>query len=221
MQAVAQAKPRFDPKTIVRDVRIVTSDYVAQVLLPDTIRHFNQACPNVSLVHVALSDEAIADFERGDLDAMIVPVGPAFCEKYPYREIFAEQWACIARQGNTAIGTSLTAGEYYLAPHVGPSFKQYIVARTWPPPVDILPRAVAHLPFSAIPRLIADTDYIAIIPERLAKMSEQQLALRRIELVPPPPAVKFAMFWHPERSMDAFLIWMLDQMVEVGTRLGP
>jgi DNA-binding transcriptional LysR family regulator len=51
-------------------------------------------------------------------------------------------------------------------------------------------------------------------------MYEMQLPLRRLALVPPPPAVDVAVFWHAEHSMDTFLMWMVNHIAQIAARLG-
>jgi DNA-binding transcriptional LysR family regulator len=219
LQSVALAKPAFDPVTVSRTVRIVTSDYVAQVLLPRAIRHFHSLAPNVTLAHVPMSDEAVADFQRGELDAMISPLGPDFSQQFPHRQLYTERWACVARRGNTSVPDSLTADDYYQLPRVSPSYRHFALDSQWRSSADLPPRPAALLPFSAIPILVSQTDYVAVLPERMVQMCEVQLGLRRIALVPPPPELLFSVYWHPEHSMDAFILWMLEQLVQIGAAI--
>jgi DNA-binding transcriptional LysR family regulator len=183
------------------------------------IRHFIVHAPNITITHVPMNAETISNFDAGEFDAMISPLGPLLHQHHPYEALFLEQWICVAREGNTSVGESITVDAYYAAPHVSPSYKHYIIDRSWQPPLNTAVRTAARLPFSAIPILVSETDFIAVLPERLVKKYEALLHLRRIVPIPPPPPVQFVAHWHAERSMDPFLVWTLEQLAELGTHL--
>ena len=217
LQAVVRAKPSFDPSKIIRTLQVLTSDYVAQVMLPELIRHFAGIAPHVAIVHNPMSAEAVVKFAKGEIDAMIAPLGRH--EKTPYKLLYVEKWVCVVRSGNSGIGDSISVSDYYRAAHVSPSYKHYIMDTHWQPPTDVVVRPATQLPFSAIPVLVAQTDYVALLPDRLVTMYEQQLNLRRVRTDPELPSVQMIVQWNPEFEMDAFLMWALDQMTLVGARL--
>jgi LysR family transcriptional regulator, nod-box dependent transcriptional activator len=219
LQSVALAKPAFDPSTIVRSFRVLTSDYVAQVFLPNAIRHFFRLAPNVAITHVPLGAEAIEQFENGEIEAMIRPLARG--QNPLHGKLFVEQWVCIARKDNNAFGKTLTAADYYQAPHVSPSYRHYIIDTHWEPPEEVVVRPAAKLPFSAIPILVSQTDFVAVLPERLVRMYESHLPLRRIATEPPLPAIQMAVYWNQEQTMDAFLMWAMEQLVVVAEQLDP
>ena len=80
-------------------------------------------------------------------------------------------------------------------------------------------RPAAKLPFSAIPILVSQTDFIAVLPERLVRMHESHLPLRRIATEPPLPAIQMAVYWNQEQTMDVFLMWAMEQLVVVAGSL--
>jgi DNA-binding transcriptional LysR family regulator len=217
LQSVALAKPAFDPTTITRTLRVLTSDYVAQVFLANVIRHFSKLAPNVAIAHVPMGAEAIEQFEHGEIEAMIRPLGRS--QNPPHGRLFLEQWVCIARAGNELFGETVTAAEYYQAHHVSPSYKQYIMDTHWEPPDDAVIRPAAKLPFSAIPLLVSQTDFIAVLPERLVRMYESHLPLRRIATEPALPSIQMVVYWNQEQAMDSFLMWAMEQMVIVAEQL--
>ncbi len=87
------------------------------------------------------------------------------------------------------------------------------------PPADIEIRPAAQLPFSAIPILVSQTNYVAVLPERLVRMHESHLRLRRIATLPKLPTIEMAVHWNAEHAMDAYLMWALEQLVMVGDQL--
>jgi LysR family transcriptional regulator, nod-box dependent transcriptional activator len=214
---VALATPKFDPSTVTRTFEVLASDYIAQVFLTEVIRHFSAIAPNVAIVHVPMSAEAITQFENGKIDVMIHPLGKT--RKTPRKILFEEKWLCIARSDNTAFGESISAAQYHEALHVSPSYRHYIMDDYWQAPPDAMIRAASKLPFSAIPRLVAQTDFVALLPDRLVRIYEAQQLLRRIECEPPLPTIQMVVHWNPDHAMDSFLMWAIDQLAVVGQRL--
>ena len=70
------------------------------------------------------------------------------------------------------------------------------------------------MPFSAIPWFVARSDYVAVVPERLAALYEPVLELKRIRLTTPFPPVTFVAQSHSDGLGDPFKRWMLDQMAQ-------
>lgn len=214
---VALATPNFDPSTVTRTFEVLASDYIAQVFLTDVIQHFSVIAPSVAIVHVPMSAEAITQFENGKIDVMIHPLGKT--RKTPHKILFEEKWLCVARSGNSAFGESISTTEYHQSPHVSPSYRHYIMDEFWRPPPDAMTRAAAKLPFSAIPRLVAQSDFVALLPDRLVRIYEAQQLLRRIACDPPLPTIQMVVHWNPDHVMDSFLMWAIDQLAVVGQRL--
>jgi LysR family transcriptional regulator, nod-box dependent transcriptional activator len=219
LQGVARSKPGFDAASARRSFRLVTSDYSAQILLPGFIREVTRVAPGVTICHVPMDLDVIEQFQKGDVDAVVTPGGITFDRTYPHRNLYTEEWVCIARPHHPLSGRSLTVDDYFRAPHVNPAYKRYWLANRWHPSPDVEVRAAVQLPFSAIPSLVAQTDYLAVLPRRLVQSYEGSAPFAHIPLVPPPPIMKIVVHWHPELAQDPFYVWMLDQLVAAAALL--
>lgn len=216
IRGIALAKPGFDPATAERQFRIVCSDYVATIFLADLIQQIAAIAPNVSILHVPIGTEGINAFAQGDADALIFPDGNQTLQQHPKRVMFTEHWVCIARSDNQRIADTPTPEQFYSAQHVVPSFKQYWADRET---ASAFERSPITLPFSAIPWLVVRSDYIAVLPERLAVMYEAVLPLRRIGMPYPIPHVAFIVQWHASSTDDPFKLWMLEQLQAAARKL--
>ncbi len=209
IKGVAMARPGFDPSTATLTYKIVASDYISIVLLGSVILYVERIAPHVRIEILPLTDDAIGKFSRGEADALVRPAGRTFLASTEQRELFTENFICIARR-DADVREEITPEEFCSMKRAVPPYKTY-----WPTAmIDGDTSGVSvPMPFSAIPWFVARSDYIAVVPERLAAIYEPILELRRIRLTTPIPPVPFIAQTHSDGCGDPFKMWMLDQMV--------
>jgi LysR family nod box-dependent transcriptional activator len=211
IKGVAMARPGFDPSTAALTYKIVASDFISIVLLGPLILQVERAAPHVRIEILPLTDDSIGKFSRGEADAVIRPAGRIFVPSTEQRDLFTENFICIAARSNTGVGEEISAEEFHTLKRAVPPYKTY-----WPTAgivSDALGIAVP-MPFSAIPWFVARSDYVAVVPERLAALYEPVLELKRIRLSTPFPSVIFVAQSHSDALGDPFKLWMLDQMAQ-------
>lgn len=72
-------------------------------------------------------------------------------------------------------------------------------------------RIAISLPsFLLAPALVARTDYICMLPERLAALHEG--AIERVDPPFPSPTFQMDLFWHPRRQHDPSHAWFRDRV---------
>lgn len=213
LRGLALSRPRFDPLSASRSYQIVASDFIAMVFLCDFILSLQQTAPNVKVELLPLNDDSIGKVSRGQADAIIWPVTGTVMAAYTTRSLFDERFVCIASNRNTSVGSEVNIDELCTLKQVVPPYKTYWAS-------NALERAAAGsvvaLPFTTMPWFVAKSDFVAIVPERLAAMHEKFLPLRRVALTPPLPAVTFSAQCHPDSLGDPFKVWMLNQMEMTG-----
>jgi LysR family transcriptional regulator, nod-box dependent transcriptional activator len=212
LRGVATARPRFDPLTAARTYQVVASDFVMTIFLGELILHLERFAPNVKLDHLPLNDDSIGKITRGEVDAIIWPFNPMALPVHVLRNLFTENFICIASKLNEGVGPVVKAEELFALKRLVPPYKTY-----WPN-VRLereVTGAVVPMPFSAMPWFVAKSDYVAMVPERLVIMYEQFLPLKRVRLETPLPPVAFSVQCHPDALGDPFKVWMLDQMERV------
>jgi LysR family nod box-dependent transcriptional activator len=209
MRGIALARPQFDAATESRAYRIVASDYIATVLLTELILRIAKLAPHVIIDQLALTDDSIGKLARGEADALICPDGKQALVGFSKRVLFTETFVCIASKTNRQVGATLSIDELYRRPRVIPPYRIYFpdsnAGRTGTAPA-------ITMPFSAIPWFVAKSEYVAVIPERLATLYGKLVALRRVRLTKPIPPVAFVAMCHPGTMVDSFKMWMLDQL---------
>lgn len=211
IKAVAMARPGFDPATAALTYKIVASDFISIVLLGPLILQVEQSAPHVRIEILPLTDDSIGKFSRGEADAVIRPAGRIFVPSTEQRELFTENCICIAARSNAGIADEISTDELYALKRAVPPYKTY-----WPTAAIVGDSSgiAVPMPFSAIPWFVARSDYVAVVPERLASLYEPVLELKRIRLTAPFPSVTFVAQSHSEGLGDPFKLWMLDQMAQ-------
>jgi DNA-binding transcriptional LysR family regulator len=82
---------------------------------------------------------------------------------------------------------------------------------------DVLPKRniVAQVAsFLSIPNIVASTDLIAVVPERLAAPQIEAGTLRALSLPFECPDVVMRLYWHKSRNSDPSHLWLLDILKE-------
>ena len=190
---------RFTPGESARSFRIATNDYCGALLLPALLADVRRSAPRAELEFHAYRGYAPAhELALGELDLAIgvfLHVDPALAKK----PLFSDGFACVVRRGNPRVGKTLTLQRYVeldhaliTSPDYGPGVVDLALAAR-----GLRRRVVARVPhFLVAPALVAKSDLILTLPERVARMASRMHGLR---LLAPPLELKpfeVQMVWH-------------------------
>ena len=222
VDATMQRSPKFDPADSERQFSVAASDYVVSILADPLLRLVKRTAPGIRLqlhpipVDLPESGPALA---RHD-----VVIGPADYD-FPGRhtELFRDRFVCVVDPALSSLaGRQITLADLARVPHAAPVFAPG--NRT---PVDkvldglgitrqIRVTVSGWLP---VPFVLAGTELIAIMPERLARLAARSA---RLEILDPPfgpvELVETA-YWHPSRSDDPAVRWLLRTLTEAARQL--
>lgn len=205
LRQALEGPKRFDPATSTQTFTLRASDFVQSIVLPPLLAEIAVKAPGIRLsARPPTGSLPTAELIAGELDLVLAPWGdgPAGFLK---QKLFQERFLTAARSDHPALGDKLTVDEFVTLRHVIVSFKGDMTA-----PIDQeleqmgRPRRVAiGVPYFHIAlAMVAASDYIATVPERLARAYARQFALK---LFTPPVAVAgfpIFQFWH-ERTNNA------------------
>jgi DNA-binding transcriptional LysR family regulator len=209
----------FDPATARRTFHIGASDYIEIVLLPRLAARLAAQAPHIDLwVHMfeAWGDVALGS---GQLDAVLGPPRGAQRPSATYeKRLVRETFSCVMRKDHPLAGGRLTLPRYCEAAHlmVAPrgtpgSFVDdalHAVGRT-----RRIAMAVPH--FLVVPYVIAASDLIATLADRVAAMFARILDL--VTVAPPIelPGFEIALAWHERNHHDPAQRWLRAQIAAV------
>jgi DNA-binding transcriptional LysR family regulator len=220
LERVFAAQPDFDPMTSEREFTLVTSDYALAVIGEELTRAVRTQAPHVRLRFNQISTAAVDDIDTTlrTVDGVFLPHG--FVGGYPAVDLFTDRWLCLVASENPL--QTLTMGDIAGLPWVDLYHRPtaYTPAARQLGLLGIEPRVeVVVESFQSVPFLVAGTDRVALIQERLARRFEGMAKVRT--LVPPfePVPLTEAMWWHPIHARDAGHAWLRDLMARVGTEI--
>lgn len=209
--------PGFDPARAQRSFVVATTDFVELVLLPRLMARLQAQAPGVSLQLASWPYHRVPPgLEAGELDLMIgfyPDVPPAHHQQL----LFPDHFVCIVRRGHPRVRRRLTLKTYASLPHIlvssagqGPGVVDQALARVG------LSRTVAlrmsH--FLMVPSLVAATDCVAAVSQRVAKAFAGPLGL---QVFPPPlplPRGTVGQVWHQRTHASPAHAWLRAQVAE-------
>ena len=221
-EALAVAE-EFDPATSDREFRITMSDYAISVLLEPLLARVGARAPHVRLtVDHLLPATSASDRLLIDYDAMIAPLGYGFPGES--RPLWRDRMVCLMAAGHPrAVGPELTLDDLRSLSHAEAGFG----AGTLTPVGRVLGELDVHhrvevqvrgwLP---LPFVLAGSDLVAIVPERLARLHVRPggpLVMRE------PPFGQVLLvegYWYAaNRLHDPADRWLFAQLDEVAAEL--
>jgi DNA-binding transcriptional LysR family regulator len=219
--ALSPALP-FDPMTSDRVFSIGMSDYIEFVLLPGLLEKLETTAPHVKIqVRSGNREQQLALLDSGEIDLIC----GLFANKIAWHEkqfLFQEQFVCVCRRDHPSIGNTISLEEYAHADHLLVSVQEDRVGR-----VDFLLAqqsltrniALSTPHFLVAPSILARTNLIATLVERVAKEFAPTLNLKILPC--PLPLKGFSVFMRWHQSMRDFTThaWLRSIITEVATNI--
>jgi DNA-binding transcriptional LysR family regulator len=132
------------------------------------------------------------------------------------RGVFAERYCCIARKGHPAIRKRLTLTQYLALEHIVMSpFITGLVDERLAEQGKRRQVALAIPQFLLIPELVAQTDFIATMGERVARRFAARLPLQVFALPLAVERVAITLVWHPRRHAEPGHQWLRGLIAEL------
>jgi DNA-binding transcriptional LysR family regulator len=215
IHSVLAVRGAFDPATDHRTFTVVASDYVGLVLLRPLVRRLANESPRVRLVVRPVLPEFLSDLRRDQVDLAVVPreLLPDRVD-LPHAELFRDRYVCAVAADNPFVGDSLTTEEFSAHPHLAsgggslPALGQRQLGSLGESPsVEISTQTSLLAPF-----MLAGTDLITLVLERLGQRLQQVAGIRLVEPPVPLATITETMYWHPRRADDPSHHWLRAQI---------
>jgi len=200
----------FDPVHSERFFRLMTSDYIATVLLAPTICAMQTIAPGIK-VDIRLPEDSLrAKFEIGEIDLMLVPEEFVLTQ-HPAELMFEEPHVVVGWDKNPAFKKKITRDIFFDASHIsvsiGPNSSLSFTERNMQK-LGYQRRIDVHAPhFSSLPWLLINTNRLAVIQKRLAKKFTSVFPLKFAPLPFEFPDMRLMLQYHTAREKDEGLRW--------------
>lgn len=207
---VFNASPRFDPRVDTKTFVIAASDHAQLLVLPalsKTMANF----PKVKVRVVPLPrDFPREELETGALDLVIgafdLAPGDAAPKGLRRQVLASESYVIAGRRGHPALKTGakvdLSLPQLHVSPRGGTEGKFERKTRLDRNIVMFTPH------YLVAPWVLASTDMLAALPERVARRFAEQFALQVVPVTVPHQQLKVVQLWHPWRQKDAAHVWL-------------
>lgn len=200
----------FDPLTSDRRFNLYSSDIAQVTLMPRLMQRLRKIAPGVGIDLRRLSETTPKFLESGQADlavGFVLPMGAGFCQQ----RLFKERFVCVLRRDHPRVGDSLSIDEFQNETHLAITtcgtghgvVEQTLEAK------HIQRRVGLAVPSSlGITSIITHLDYLAVLPEQLAR----HLASRgNIKVLPLPfnmPSYYIVQHWHERYTQDPASRWL-------------
>ena len=187
---------------------------------PGIMARLGREAPGVELRVVALKDDLGSDLASGKLDVVLMPPLPG--EEGPsihYLQVLSERFVCVARRDHPlAKKRALTLSRFAAASHVliAPWGMEGGLVDDALARLGLKRRVTVALPHAMVaPHVVASTDLLLTMPERVARVLAPPLGLAVLE--PPPELLltgfAISMLWHERTDGDLARRWLRDVIV--------
>ena len=201
----------FEPKRDRRTFTVAMSDYLGVVLLPSLVERIAREAPHVDLRIASIVRDVETSLAAGDVDLVLgMAALPDDAPGLFQQRLFDEHYVCLVRRGHPAAGRELTVEDYcalshaLIAPRGGRGAVDRLLAAR-----GLQRRIAVQVPHWLVaPHVVARTDLVLTVAERLAK---RYAAMLPLEIVPLPlelPAMTCWQRWHERSHRDAAHGWL-------------
>ncbi len=217
IEAIVQPRAAFDPASASLMFTLSASDYVEYALLPKLVDYLERKAPGVRLEVRSLDLQLVAmQMESGEVDLCITGLQNA-APGLHLRPLYTERLVSVVRRNHPGVGERLTLDKFCSLEHIQVSVRGSGFSTRIDEALAALGRkrharlAVPH--FLLVPEIVARSDMISSLPERLARGYAKQLRI----LEPPVELQKFTVgeMWHERNERDPAQQWLRDVLVEL------
>lgn len=213
-QAVAPATP-FDPAGADHTWRIAATDYTESTIVRPTLHALRSSAPRTRLAVLEMVPSRIAkQAEQGEIDLAFHTTdgSPSALRR---RALFTERYVLVGRAGHPRLKRRPTLAQFCALEHVvvspdGGGF--YGVTDEALAEVGFSRRVVLSVPhFLFVMSVLANTDLVAMLPERLVRNVD---ALQVVESPVEVPGFEISMLWHERSHREPAHQWLRECIVQ-------
>ncbi len=207
--------PEFDPATCDRQIRIMASDYVTEVLLTEVLKRLETVAPNMRFEIQGVASKPLDSLERGMID-LLIAADYALSSDHPSEVLYADDYVVVGDGANAMVRQGITREQYFALGHVTtrfgrarvPAFEDWFLKRQkHSRKIEVVAPA-----FLSVPGLLLGTDRISTMHRKLADRICRNLPLALCEVPFDIPPIREAVQWHVTARNDFAIQWVIGQL---------
>lgn len=205
----------FDPATSLRTFRIAASDYMTLLLLQPLVSTLEKTAPGLRIEISLPNPDSHAMLDEGEIDFLIVPdVGASAA--HPSEPLFEERQVVVGWKGNPVFRDGPTEEDFFSHGQVvvlfshSPTFAEQEMGELGRRRhIEVLCPS-----FLSMPWMVINSNRLAVMHERVARMLAKTLPLAVAPMPFEFPIMKSVVQHHATRDTDGGLQWMLERILE-------
>jgi DNA-binding transcriptional LysR family regulator len=220
IDAIVQPRAAFDPASAAHTFTLSASDYVEYALLPTLVDYLERTAPGVRLAVRPLDLQTVSkQMETGEVDLCITGLqnAPPGLHQQP---LYAERMVSVVRRDHPGVGARLTLDKFCSLDHILVSVRGSGFSARIDEALTALGRkrrarlAVPH--FLLVPEIVARSDMISALPERLARGHAKKLRIYE----PPLKIEGFTVgqIWHERNQREPAQLWLREVLRELAQK---
>ena len=210
------ADTAFDPATSERRFVLGVAPFATYTLLPALLPMFRREAPlaQMHFFSLELQDESrLLDESRMDLAVGIVCDLP---KRFGTRVLYHDRPVCIARKAHPALRNGLTLEHFVALPHMHAThYMQAVVDAALAQHGLVRRIAISGHNYLATGVAVANSDLLAIVPERMACDMARHGAIEVHDVPLPLEAQPVGLAWSKHGQSDPAVTWLRDRMCDV------
>lgn len=207
----------FDPMKAQLTLAIACTDYVQTTVIPPLVVALQKRAPAVRIALRHLDPPQLeAQMRSGEVDlALMTPAhGPSSLRSRP---LFDERYVLIGRPRHPRLRRGMSVAQFAQLDHVIVSLR----GGDFTTPVDDGLAALGYrrnvalsaASFLVVPEIVAHSDLVALVPERLVRERRETLTI--VECPLPVPGFAVHMLWHERNHGHSGQRWVREVVMEV------
>lgn len=207
----------FDAGSSIRHFRICMTDVSHLEFLPRLIHRVAQVAPSIHIEVLRIGPDTRRFLENGEAD-LAVGYMPELEAGFYQQLLFEQGFSCVVRKDHPRVGKRMTATLFkrekhvaITAPGTGHDLLQQQLKR-----LGVERRLALSLPtLPGLGNLLAQSDLVATVPERVAQML---VGIAAVKLLAPPfelPAFAIKQHWHERFHLDPANRWLRSMIAEM------
>ena len=207
----------FDPARSDRAFCLSLTDISQAVMLPKLLNHLKRVAPAIQLEIVPISSETPRMLESGDAD-LAIGFMPQLEAGFYQQKLFQQRFVCVVRENHPRIKSRLSLKQFVEEDHIVVTTSatgHWILDKTLEAK-GVARKVAVRLPdFLGLAAIVAGTDLLACVPERLGEVMRQAA---KVKLLAPPvelPSYLVKQHWHERYHHDPANRWLRGVVAEL------
>ncbi len=211
----------FEPATATGTVRMAATEHALGALVHEFVGRLTRRAPLLDVQIEPAGRDVFSQLTAGRLDLLVVPKVGRLPEDLRAADLLRERFLSIVRQGHPVARQKLTLRRFCALQHVvvyplggdADSVVSRVLTQR-----GLERRIVVRVPyFESARRIVAETDYIATLPNSLAKPPASQRWPSLVCLEPPMAVPGFVLqaVWHRRHDDDPLQRWLRDLLESI------